>query len=364
VKTSVSPGDLSSLRREFQAAGSGHEFRSRDGKRLLGVELHAQGIRDLHAAILRMAQQVSLDRRATRGIVAVWTPRVSDDRIRGEWGSTLSLFKPAIASRMALVVVRPDRCLTLGDDPELRRLGDALRADLGKQEAPVREARPALSRKFFEIFKILLGQWLLRKGPAAIGELMRRTGCSYPSVAEAIRRLEGAGEIARRSNRSVELAAFPRKTWSEALAMSETLRRTRSYADSSGRPADPAALLRRLQALAPPRVAIGGVQSAHRWDPHFDLHGLPRLDVTVHVARGVGDFGFVNALDPALQRAQGPAPKVVLAVHPLFRTEALFEKNPKGKLDWADPVETLLDLHELGLVDQAEAMIRRLGGRG
>jgi hypothetical protein len=364
VKTAGSPGDLPSLRGEFLAAGSGHEFRSRDGKRLLDIELHAQGIRDLHAAILRMAQQVSRDRRAGRGIVAVWTPRVSDERIRGEWGSTLSLFKPAIACRMALVVVRPDRCLTLGDDRELRRLGDALRADLGKQEAPVREARPALSRKFFEIFKILLGQWLLRKGPAAIGELMRRTGCSYPSVAEAIKRLEGAGEIARRSNRSVEFASFPRKTWSEALALSETLRRTRSYADTSGRSPDPAALLRRLQALSPAHVAIGGVQAAHRWDPHFDLHGLPRLDVAVHVARGVGDFGFVNALDPALQRAEGASSKIVLAVHPLFRSDPLFEKNPKGKIDWADPVETLLDLHELGLVDQAEALIRRLGGRG
>ena len=109
----ASLGEIPALRGEFHPAGSGHGYRSRDGRRYLDVELHAQGLRDLHASILRMAQLVSRDRRTLRGIVAVWTPRLSDDRVRGEWGSTLSLFKPAIACRMALVVVRPDRSATL-----------------------------------------------------------------------------------------------------------------------------------------------------------------------------------------------------------------------------------------------------------
>lgn len=363
MKTGRSLGDIPAFRGEFQATGSGHEYRSRDGRRFLDVELHAQGLRDLHASILKMAQQVSRDKRAARGIVAVWTPRLSDDRIRGEWGATLSLFKPAIACRMALVVARPDRCLTLGEDRELQRIGQALRAHLGARETPARESKPALSRTFFEIFKILLHRWLLQQGPIAIGELMRQSACSYPSVADALRRLEAAEEVARRSNRSVQLSRFPQKTWSEVLALSDSLRRTQHYVDSSGRKSDPGALQRRLEALPHDKIAVGGVQAARQWDSHFDLNGVPRLDVIEHRPGGVADSEWVRRLDPALQPAKANAANIVLATRSLLRKEPLFKKNPKGRVPWADPVETLLDLHELGLVEQAEAMVRRLEGR-
>lgn len=357
------PGKIASPGGGFEASGSGGvDYRSRDGRRLLGVELHAQGVRDLYASFLRMAKEVGRDPKVTRGIVATWQPRAADPRIRQEWGSTLALLKPAIASRLSLVIVRPDRSVPVGTDRDLQAIGEALRAHLGREESSDREPKSGLSKSFFEIFKILLHQFLLGRGPIAIGELMRRSGCSYPTVAEALKKLERSQELARRSNRSVQLPRFPQKSWSEVLALSEPLRRTRFYGDPTGRRPDISGLCRRLQAMPLKHIAVGGVQAARHWDPHLDLHGIPRLDVVLHMEGGSGDYAFVGRLDPALQRVGPGAPGAALAVHPLFRPEPHFEKNTKGKVDWADPVETLLDLAELRLVEQAEALIRRFKG--
>jgi len=309
-----------------------------------------------------MAQEVARSQRVRKAILAAWMPRPTDDRIAREWRATLDLFKPSIAERMALVVVRPDKTLPMAEDRDVRRIGELLRAHLGRLEPAVRESKHTFSAAFFEIFKVLLNHWILKRGPIAIGELMRRTGSSYPTVADALRGLERDGELVRRSNRSVQLLHFPQKTWSELLALSEGLRRPRYYANTSGRRMDLAGLYRRLQSMPSKDIAVGGVQAARHWDPHFDLNGIPRLDISVHMESGVGDLAFVGRLDPALKRVDPGAPGVVLAAHPLFRAEPHFEKNPKGRIDWADPVETLLDLHELRLADQAEATIQRLTG--
>lgn len=356
-------GKIPSLK-EFEATGEGpNEFRSRDGKTQLTVQLRPQAARDLQATYLRLAQKLSKDRKLTRGIVATWLPKPSNKRVFREWKAAWELFKPEIARRMELVVVRPEECLTSKDDRELTRIGEALRAHLSRRERPQVPSRPPLSEKFFEVFKVLLDQWILGRGPIAVGELMRRVGCSYPTAADAIRRLEGSQEIARRSRRSVQLTGFPKKTWTEVLALSESLRKTQYYADPTGRTPAPLDLYRRLKGVPYKHIGVGGVQAARHWDPHFDLHGLPRLDITSHMASGIGDLGFLEKLDPALKAVSPGAPRVVLAVHPLFRAEPCFEKNPKGKIDWADPVETLLDLHELRLVDQAEELTKRLSGR-
>jgi hypothetical protein len=287
-------------------------------------------------------------------------PGPSDDRIAREWKATTDLLKPSIAGRMALVVARREGRLSLPEDRDLGRIAESLQARLGGTESPPRERETGLSRMFFETFKVLLHQALDAGGPVAIGVIMRRTGCSYPTAAETIRRLERSREIVRRSNRSVQLNGFPEKTWPEILALSGPFRGSRFYADSSGRPPDPMALGRRLRQSPSPRLALGGVLAARHYDPHFDLRGLPRLDVSVHATGEPGELDFIGRLDPALKRVEPGTSGVVLAVHPLRRAEPLFGTDPRGGIGWADPVETLLDLHELRLVDQAERLIHRL----
>jgi hypothetical protein len=103
-------------------------------------------------------------------------------------------------------------------------------------------------------------------------------------------------------------------------------------------------------------VYIGGVAAARHYYPRFDLNGLPRLDLVTTSEVGVD---WLRKLDPALRPTNDPARSPVLVVHP---TEDLVDGSEESS-PWADPVETLLDLHELRLGDQAEDFVRALRPR-
>lgn len=313
--------------------------------RVLAKE-HMAGVRDLQAALFQLALSASQDR-GRKACLVTRMDRISKERLQQEWKNVQRVFSPAIASRLALVVLIEDAAWASSEDPDLARiLAHVKRAG---SQAP----KPAHRFKFFEVFKVLLGQWLLKRGPMTMQELMRRTGCSYPTAAEAVDRLP----VTRRSDRSVELAAFPHQSWREMLALLRVIREPMGFKDVSGRPPDFNGLLRRLTKAAPPSVALGGVHAARFWHRGFDLHGTPRIDLVVHAPV---DASFVTRADPALQPA---ADDPTIVIHPLYRAQPLFEPDPKGRLPIADPVETLLDLYELKLTDQADALIRHLKGR-
>jgi hypothetical protein len=196
-----------------------------------------------------------------------------------------------------------------------------------------------------------------------IAEIITQSGSSYPTVAEAVNHLVDTHEVVRQTNRRVEMSAFPRKTWGEVLALSFSLRMPIYLADMSGRPSDPEALLRRIGAKAATDLAVGGVMAARHWDPNFDLHGIPRLDLSAHAPQRFYSVAAIQRVDPALIIVGARSPNIVLALHPLLRKEALFEPSPKNSLPVVDPIETLLDLHELGLSTQAEELIGRMTER-
>ena len=148
-------------------------------------------------------------------------------------------------------------------------------------------------------------------------------------------------------------------TFEQAVSLGGVLRRTRWFVDKSGRAPDPTALLRRLEKRGPENVAIGGVTAARHLDPAFDLHGAPRLDLTIWAPDGAPyDASFVSEVDPGL-RESPEKEGAVLAVHRLSRAQPLFERRD-GMLPYADPVEILLDLHEIALIPQADSLVRTL----
>lgn len=71
------------------------------------------------------------------------------------------------------------------------------------------------------------------------------------------------------------------------------------------------------------------------------------------------DLDFIRRLDPALSPTT-KAHAAALVVHAVPRAVSLFETDPSEGVPWADPVEILLDLHELRLSAQADAFIRHL----
>jgi hypothetical protein len=201
--------------------------------------------------------------------------------------------------------------------------------------------------------KVLLHRWLRRERAIPIGRLAEQVGCTYPTVAQALKRLERGRNIIRHSNRSVELGKFPREAWNELIAVSSSMRQSFRYEDASGERPDPQSLLRRLDRMKPPGVAVSGVVAARFWHPDFDLHGMPRLDLVLHAPQGRADLAFMRRLDPALRRVEDSNQSAIVVLHPLARHDPLFEGEAGSALPLADPVETVLDLQELGLTVQA-----------
>ena len=70
------------------------------------------------------------------------------------------------------------------------------------------------------------------------------------------------------------------------------------------------------------------------------------------------DLGFVSHLDPTLTNVPSSrAPALVL--HGVNRDDALFTRGQDCAV-WADPVETLIDLHEMRLRKHADDLVRHL----
>ena len=298
----------------------------------------------LRAELMAMASRVALDTSRTATLRLV-RPRISEERLEEEWRAAAGALRPAVLSRLSLQAVFADgRSRVFGASralPPEARAGEALRA---------RGIRLPPRDLSFVVEKLLVWAWITRRGPLTRKWLEDAAGCSYPTVASVVERL---GSVVRRHpDRRIELTHVPREEWARLFALSGEARSVMRFADRSGQPESPAALLRRLGKVAPDGVAVGGVAGARHHHPALDLVGLPRLDLSIHAPTRDTEIGFVNRLDPALKQVKDSAEPAQLVLHFVRHAEALFTPNTGG-LPWADPVECLLDLNEGGLQAQA-----------
>jgi hypothetical protein len=91
---------------------------------------------------------------------------------------------------------------------------------------------------------------------------------------------------------------------------------------------------------------------AKHYQPSFDLWGNPRLDLSLHTPGKTMDLFFVEQLDPGLARTTRRNETPTLVVHAVRRAHALFQRGEDG-VQYADPVECLLDIEDLRLGPQA-----------
>lgn len=333
------------------------DYISRDGRTVVDVQKAAQGIRGLYSGVMQLALLLTDRPEIHRACLVLIASRLSMDRVRREWTNIKSLFHPTVSDRLSLVAFGKGDVWVEPDEESLRRIANVFQA--ARDDAL--EAAPFLAKqKQLEVLKVLIRGWLLREGPVPIGKLAEQVGCAYPTVKEALEKLEQRRSVVRNANRSVELARFPMSSWSELVALSGNLRRTFRYRDLSGEKADPERLLRRIERMSPPRVALGGVAAARHWHANFDLHGTPRLDLLLHVPGKNVDLNFVKRLDPALRRIEDYEESPVVVVRLLQRANPFFEQVPSTSLPFADPVETALDLHDLGLTAQVGQLFAHL----
>lgn len=330
---------------------------SHDGSRCIEVIAGAQGVRELDAAALRVAGWL-MEGASRQGCIVLLGSQLSDERLLKEWETIRRLLRQSVARRIALVV-EGFSSAAQPSFPWVKTISGLTRAPQPQPAWPAFR-RAAMSPKIFQVLKLIIRHWLLNTGPLSRRRLQAECGATYPTVARALSRLAEFGELERLPDRRFQLRAFPQKTWQEMLSLASSLRRPLSFVDATGREPDPAALLKTLEDMMPQGIAIGGVQAARHWDRSFDLNGLPRLDVVAHAPAGVFDASFVKQLGSTLRVSESPSAEHVLVVHVLPRADALFDQDRSCRLSYADPVETLLDLHELRLTTQADELIAHL----
>ena len=338
------------------------DYVSRDGKTLVGIQRQPMGVRGLRNGAMRLALSITGRPEIKQACLVLVGSRLSRERLLREWRAVTSVFTLDVAQRLSVAAIDSEGIWTEPEDEYLYRIAKAwepLALGASRIESTGAIVKPAVGQKYFEVVKVLLCRWLQREGAIPIGRLAEQVGCTYPTATRALRQLERARSIIRHSNRSVELSKFPQQAWNELVALSGNMRRSVRYADLSGEKADPQGLLKRLNRLKPPRVALSGVEAARFWHSDFDLHGTPRLDLVLHAPQGQIDLAFMRHLDPALKRTENDSQSAVVVVHPLLRPAPLFVENGKS-LPYADPVETVLDLHELGLTAQAGQLLTHL----
>lgn len=291
--------------------------------------------------------------RDRHGILVLDEPLISDGRLHDEWASLQSVLHPDIFQNLSVVIHRkglPDDILGGLDQREKESIPTIMEHARRYSSPASRRSRGA----FYDILRILINQWLAGKEPLTSRSLCETAGCSYPTAASALKKLEKY--LTRHSDRRVELKTFPRDAWSRLVANADQVRQTQWFVDRSGQARSIDSLLTRLQKIRPDDVAIGGVLGARRLDPSLDLVGTPRLDITIHCRTGKPDTGFLRQLDPALKPGNaGESAQVV--IHVLHQNHVFFERDKAGVL-WADPVECLLDLHEMRLESQASEFLK------
>jgi hypothetical protein len=312
------------------------------------VKPRTHSFRNVRASLLGLAYLLA-NAPKDRGLLVLADSRITEKRLKNELHLVGQTLRPDVAERLALVIEKDHGYVGIPDD-----LGKDFRAWL---DALVRqETRDGkLRQSHYAVLEVLLHQWLLGKGPMTTDWIMKTIGCSYPTVARALRRLDHV--LIRHSDRRVELRRFPSEDWARLVATSDEVRSTTRFADRFGQKRSPEALVRRLSPLERADLAVGGAIGARHYDPDLDLVGTPRLDLSLHCPAKRVDWSFVERLDPALEKTERRDEPAALAVHLVRRSVSLFQDDGGG-LQWADPVECLLDLHEARLEAQAKEFLQ------
>jgi hypothetical protein len=310
-------------------------------------------VRDLRTTLIELSYALAEESPQKKRLLLLIESRITPERLQKEWRSAEGVLQPNVANRLSVVLDHDGRLVGFPADPDS--------SILPKLESLARELHHAGTRirridAYHEILKILICRWLLNLGPITMIQLGRMAGYSFPTIYTAVRKLSS---VVRRTGKGIELASFPYDEWAKMVAVADSARSAVRFVDRSGQPRSPEALLRRLQHLPISDVAVGGVLGARHHYADLDLVGSPRLDLTIHAPTERVDLSFAKQLDPALEVTEDPKEFSNLITHVIRRRVSLFEKGADGTL-WADPVECLLDLHEMRFEPQAKEFLQAL----
>ena len=145
---------------------------------LIEVKRETDAVSTIRSALLKLAYAVTDQGQTTRGILLVIDPKITDDRLDEEEKYAKKVLDPGITKRLGIVVYQDGelRGCPEGMTIEVRReLGRLAGAELAKKVMKIHSGAA-----FYEIFKILVHQWLLDKGPMTAVWLANTAGLHLP----------------------------------------------------------------------------------------------------------------------------------------------------------------------------------------
>jgi len=324
------------------------------GHRLIAVKSGVAALRSVRDGLMQLAYAMT-ERPGSEAFLVLLDTAVTRERLQREWMLAAAVLRPDLLERLSLCIGERDHFIGFPRDPDPE--AQQVLSQVVATERPGLDSGHGRGDAAFVVLKILLHHWLTDGKPVTTEWLASTSGYSYPTIANVLRSLGSLVE--RQSDRRVRLRWFPRAEYGRLLAGSDRARATVRFTDRSGQSRSPEAHVRRLEQLDPPHLAIGGVLGAKHYFSDLDLIGIPRLDLSQHCPRRHLDLGFIQKLDPALKRVEDPLAPATVVVHAVHHAAALFAPR-EGGLQWADPVECLLDLHEAQLERQAGRFIEEL----
>lgn len=311
------------------------------------VKINLKAIHVVRDALLQMAYAVS-EQRGLQAILFLAEPNATVQRLLEEWKKAEEILRRDILESLRMIILKNGVFTGFPNGPD-HSLKESL-LKIYEEESPGREKpfpRPIYKA---EIVKILVYKLLKRDGPLTSDWLAQTAGCNYRTVAKTLNELGNA--LLRHPDRRVELMQFPKEAWGWLLADSRKSRLTRRFSDRSGQPRSVESLLKRLSNERLTDIAVAGVLGAMHYWSGIDIIGVPRLDLTVHCPEKPLNLDFIERLDPALKEETDPEKPASLILHFIRRKTSFFETREDG-ISWADPVECLLDLHEMRFESQA-----------
>jgi len=213
-----------------------------DGPLLVETSRGLRGYRDLNDKILRLAILLE-STPGSQGRLVLIDPVKRDEQIERAWDDALSTIRTDLFPRVSLTVLRGNRATIGGDLPWIERIQD----HLSEAGPPVltSDIRMPRTKYFYVNLKILINRWIRRQDYISRKDLAAVSGSSYPTVANAIRRLDPYLE--RGPKNSIRLARFPKDDFYDMVAQGDKVRFTLKFLDTSGRPRKPTRLLEKLR---------------------------------------------------------------------------------------------------------------------
>jgi len=328
------------------------EIKVNNKKVFLMIKNKIKSIRELREGIMELANSL-IQKEEYEAYLVLIDPKITISRMRDEWKKIKRIVRQGIVRRLAIIKYKDGQYNIIGDNNNQKIEKILNQIDISEKEPEgIKIPNP---NYYYELFKILIYQKLKKLGPVTSLRLSEIAGCSYPTIAKAKKRLKSI--LIENSNKKIELKSFPYKEWEKLLVIADQVRATMWFVDKSGKPRKPEYLIRRLQKLNLPNIAIGGVFGAKHYFPDINIIGLPRLNLSICFPTEDVDLGFINRLDPALSKVDSGREAANLVIHFIRRIEPFFVEDNNG-INIADPVECLMDLHEMRLELQAKEFIK------